>query len=418
MQRVLVLSSDKKPLDPCTPASARILLDKGKAAVFRRYPFTIILKGRTEAESATSTYRVKIDPGSKTTGFAVVNETNAEVVFAAELSHRGQAIRDALLSRRQLRRGRRNRKTRYRQARFLNRTKPKGWLAPSLMSRVYNITTWVSRLSRLIPITAISMELVRFDTQIMQNAEISGVEYQQGELAGYEVREYLLEKWGRHCVYCGVKDVPLEIEHIVPKSRGGSNRVSNLTLACQDCNQKKGTKTAAEFGHPEVQAKAKTPLKDAAAVNATRWKLFEALKAFGLPVETGTGGRTKYNRTRLGFPKAHWLDAACVGASTPDNLKTDGVKPLQIKATGHGTRQMCQTDKYGFPKAHRTRQRIFHGFRTGDMVRAAIPTGKYAGTHVGRVTIRFRPSFKLNGFDVHPKYLEVLHRRDGYDYAV
>jgi 5-methylcytosine-specific restriction endonuclease McrA len=416
MQRVLVLSSDKAPLDPCTPVRARLLLDAGKAAVFRRYPFTIILKGRTEADSTTSTYRVKIDPGSRVTGLAVVNKVTAEVVWAAELAHRGQWIRDALLSRRQLRSGRRSRKTRYRKARFLNRTKPKGWLPPSLMSRVHNITTWISRLSHFVPVAAISMELVRFDTQIMENPEISGVEYQQGELAGYEVREYLLEKWGRKCAYCKASGAPLEIEHITPKARGGSNRVSNLALACRDCNQEKGTQTAVEFGHPEVQAKAKAPLKDAAAVNATRWKLFTALKALDLPVECGTGGRTKYNRTRLGFPKAHWLDAACVGASTPDNLKAEGVKPLQIKAMGHGNRQMCQTDKYGFPKSHRQRQGSFMDFRTGDMVHASIPSGKYAGTHIGRIAIRFRPAFRLGSIDVHPKYLRVLHRKDGYSY--
>ena len=84
------------------------------------------------------------------------------------------------------------------------------------------------------------------------------------------MREYLLEKWGRKCAYCGAKDLPLEIEHITPKTRGGSNRITNLSLACHDCNQKKGTQTAAEFRHPEVQAKARQPLKDAAAVNATR----------------------------------------------------------------------------------------------------------------------------------------------------
>jgi 5-methylcytosine-specific restriction endonuclease McrA len=422
MQRVLVLSSDKKPLDPCIPVRARLLLDGGKAAVFRRYPFTIILKDRTEADSATSTYRVKIDPGSKATGLAVVNEVTSEVVWAAELMHRGQQIRDALLSRSQIRRCRRNRKTRYRKARFLNRTKPTGWLAPSLMSRVHNIRTWVSRLSRFIPILALSMELVRFDTQLMQNAEISGAEYQQGELAGYEVREYLLEKWGRRCIYCGVKDVPLEIEHITPKARGGSNRVSNLTLACHDCNQKKGTQTAVEFGHPEVQAQAKKPLKDAAAVNATRWKLFECLKAFDIPVECGTGGRTKYNRTRLGFPKSHWIDAACVGATTPDNLKADGVMPLQIKATGHGTRQMCGTNKFGFPVRHRTRSKKHFGFQTGDMVRAIVTKGKNKGAHIGRVLIRATGIFDIRTSSrrvqgINYRYCSAIHMQDGYQYT-
>lgn len=89
-------------------------------------------------------------------------------------------------------------------------------------------------------------------------------------------------------------------------------------------------------------------LKDAAAVNSTRWALFERLKAFGLPLETGSGGLTKYNRTVRGLPKAHWIDAACVGHSTPEIIITDGVVPLEIKATGHNSRQMCRMDKYGF----------------------------------------------------------------------
>jgi len=142
------------------------------------------------------------------------------------------------------------------------------------------------------------MELVRFDMQKMQNAEITGIEYQQGELQGYEVKEYLLEKFNRKCAYCGKTDIPLEIEHIIPKARGGSNRVSNLTISCRPCNIKKGSQTAEEFGHPEVQAQALKPLKDAAAVNATRWKLYGTLKATGLPVEVGTGGITKYNRIK------------------------------------------------------------------------------------------------------------------------
>lgn len=124
--------------------------------------------------------QLKLDPGSKTTGIALVQQK--KVVFAAELLHRGQQIKDALLSRRQLRRNRRNRKTRYRAARFLNRTRRSGWLAPSQQHRVDTIVTWVKRLRALAPVTSIAQELVRFDLQLLQNPEISGVEYQQGEL--------------------------------------------------------------------------------------------------------------------------------------------------------------------------------------------------------------------------------------------
>lgn len=414
---VFVLSSDAQPLDSCHPARARQLLTAGRAAVWRRYPFTIILRDRAAAESVTHPHRLKLDPGSKTTGLALVAEGTGRVVWAGELSHRGQAIRDALLSRRAARQSRRHRKTRYRQPRFDNRRRPEGWLAPSLQHRVETILTWVGRLRRLCPITATSIELVRFDTQLMQDAEIAGVAYQQGDLAGYEVREYLLAKWGWRCAYCGATGVPLQVEHVVPRARGGSDRVSNLALACAVCNQAKGTQTAAEFGHPAVQAQARQPLKDAAAVNAARWALYQRLVATGLPVEVGTGGRTKYNRTRLGLDKTHWHDAACVGASTPDHLDTHGVVPLLICARGHGNRRMAGLNKYGFPIRHRSRQKRHHSFQTGDMVRAVVKKGKYAGVHTGRVVVRARPSFKLNGMDVPASSCIALHRSDGYAYG-
>jgi len=422
MQRVFVIDKNKHPLMPCHPARARELLRKGKAAVYRTFPFTVILKEREGGDTQPMAF--KIDPGSKTTGMALVADfkRGKRVIWAGELTHRGQQIRDALLSRRQLRRSRRARHTRYRQARFDNRRRPEGWLPPSLQSRVENIWTWACRLNRACPIASISQELVKFDTQLMANAEIRGVEYQQGELAGYEIREYLLEKWGRKCAYCGAKYLPLQIEHINPKLRGGSNRVSNLTLACHDCNQKKGTQTAAEFGFPEIQKQAKLPLKDAAAVNATRWALYHRLETIGLPLEVGTGGRTKFNRTTQGYAKTHWLDAACVGESGEKVYITSSDIPLLIKATGHGSRQMCRTDKYGFPSRYRLRQKRHFGFQTGDMVKAIVPAGKYAGKHTGRVACRASGSFDIStslgkAAGVSHRHCRVLHHSDGYTYT-
>ena len=418
MSHVLVIDTHTAPCAPVHPAQARKLLANGQAAVWRRFPFTIILTTAHVAEPEP--LRVKLDPGSKTTGIAVVNDASGKVVWAAELTHRGQQIRNALLSRRAIRRSRRNRKTRYRTPRFLNRTRKPGWLAPSLHHRVLTTLTWVERLRRWAPIGAISLEVVRFDTQVMQNAEISGVVYQQGTLSGYEVREYLLTKWNRQCAYCRATGVPLEVEHIVPRSRGGSDRVSNLALACHPCNQRKGNQTAVEFGYPQLQALAQQPLKDAAAVNTTRWALYERLCAIGLPVEVGTGGRTKWNRTRRGLPKAHWLDAVCVGASTPEPVQARGVRPLHIRATGHGTRQQCRTNASGFPIRHKPRAKQFSyggtAWQTGDVARAVVPSGTAQGMHIGRVKLRFRPSFVVNGYDIHPTYLTRLHRADGYDY--
>jgi len=202
MSHVFVVGTNKQPLDPIHPGHARVLLTQGKAAVWRRYPFTLILKTSVQ-NPRVSSLRIKIDPGSKTTGLAVVNDTTGQVVFAAELVHQGDKIAKRLQDRRAVRRSRRQRKTRYRKPRFANRrTKKKGWLAPSLESRISNIETWVKRLCRICPITAISQEVVRFDLQAMEHPDIAGIEYQQGTLAGYEIREYVLEKWGRQCTYC------------------------------------------------------------------------------------------------------------------------------------------------------------------------------------------------------------------------
>lgn len=262
---------------------------------------------------------------------------------------------------------------------------------------------------------------IRLDTHAIQNPEISGIEYQQGELFGYEVREYLLEKWGHKCVYCGAEDVPLEIEHIIPQSRGGSNRVSNLTISCTLCNQKKGNQTALEFGFPQVAALAQKLLSDVAAVNATRWEIYQRLQSIGLPVEVGTGGRTRFNRTRRGLPKTHWIDAACVGSSTPEKLKLDGVRPLVIIACGRGSRQMCRMDRFGFPRTAAKRQKRVHGFQTGDIVSAVVPKGKKAGTHIGRVAVRASGSFNIKTKSgtvqgISYRYCQLLHRIDGYHY--
>jgi 5-methylcytosine-specific restriction endonuclease McrA len=420
MSFVFVVDQDRKPLDPVHPGRARFLLHAGHAAILRRFPFTISMK-EAKLDTTSHPLHIKFDPGSQTTGIAVVNDATGQVVWAAELAHHGQQISEKLADRRSQRCGRRQRHTRYRPARFANRTRPKGWLPPSLRSRIDNVVTWITRLRRWCPIEAISMELVKFDTQLLQGAEINGVEYQQGTLQGYEVKEYILEKWQRTCAYCGATLVPLQVEHIVPKARGGSNRVSNLALACKACNQRKDALTAAEFGYPDIQAQAKRPLRDAATMNATRWALYQCLQATGLPVETGSGGRTKWNRTRRGLPKTHWLDAACVGASTPEKLLAQYITPLLIQATGRQRRQMCLLDRFGFPRTKGKGPSTVHGFRSGDIVRAVVPTGKFAGVHVGKVAVRVRGVFNITTpagtiTDIGYRHCQRLHAADGYAY--
>jgi 5-methylcytosine-specific restriction endonuclease McrA len=420
---VFVIDAQKRPLTPINPGFARRLLKQKQAAIYRKFPFTLIL-GKSRPDLIRPHLKIKIDPGSRVTGFAILN--GAQVIWAAELTHRGQAIKDALLSRRQLRRGRRNRHTRYRQPRFLNRTRPQGWLAPSLEHRVLTTLTWVNKLIKLAPIGSIAQELVRFDLQQLENPEISSIEYQQGTLLGYEVREYLLDVWDRKCAYCGIQNIPLQVEHIHPKAKGGTNRISNLCLACDSCNKKKDTQEIEQFlaKKPEVlkriQAQRKRPLKDAAAVNSTRWALFNQLNKTELPVTTGSGGQTKFNRTRLQLPKYHWLDAACVGKV--EELKVRTSQPLLIKATGHGTRQMCGTDKFGFPIRHKSRKQIHFGFQTGDIISATVTAGKKVGSYVGRVLCRASGSFDIattmgRVAGISHKYCKPIHKKDGYSYG-
>jgi hypothetical protein len=240
------------------------------------------------------------------------------VVFAAELSHRGQTISEALETRRAIRRSRRGRHTRYRKPRFDNRrSSGEGWLPPSLESRTSNVLTWVQRLSRVCPLTAISMEVV----------------------------------------------------------------------------------------------------------NVTSFALYRGVQAWGLPVECGSGGLTKYNRMQRDLPKAHWGDAACVGKRTPLILKVQGVIPLLIAAQGHGSRQMCNVDRYGFPKGKPKQAGRAKGFRTGGMVHAHVPTGARKGPYTGRVLVRARGSFDIvtktaRGTDISYKYCRVVQRAEGYRYAL
>ena len=205
--------------------------------------------------------------------------------------------------------------------------------------------------------------------------------------------------------------------------------MSNLTLACEPCNIAKGTQDIKAFlkGNEPVAARilaqAKAPLKDASAVNATRWALFERLKRFGLPVECGSGGLTKYNRSQRHLPKTHWCDAACVGTSTPSVLDTSGIVPLLITATGHGCRQMCRMDSHGFPRTSPKHARRVKAFQTGDLVRAVVPTGKKVGTYVGRVAVRTTGSFNITTTHgtvqgINHRFCTPLHRCDGYRYQV
>lgn len=440
---VFVLSREGKPLMPCSEKRARMLLAAGRARVHRLHPFAIRLVDRTRASCDLQQMRLSIDPGSKATGFALsrierpLGSDSGEgqpptmyITFLMELVHRGQAIRSSLARRAEFRRARRGRNTRYRAPRFNNRSKPRGGLSPSLMHRIDTTASWVTRLRRWAPITELAQELVRFDMQAIRAAEegrdIETIEYASGTLAGYEVGEYLLEKWKRTCAYCDATGVPLEKEHILAKCRGGTNCVSNLTLACRPCNQAKGNRDVSEFLARDparlqrILAQTRAPLKDAAAVNSTRWALFQRLRMTGLSVETGSGGLTKFNRTRLGIAKTHALDAACVGLV--GDVRRPAQPALRVKCTGRGSRSRTRLDSFGFRRGLLMREKVVKGFRTGDMVKATVPsTSKKSGVYVGRVAVRATGSFNIQTRDgvvqgVSHRHCVALMRGDGYSY--
>lgn len=422
---VFVLDKHKRPLMPCSNKRARLLLERGRAVVHRRYPFTIRLKDRIGGD--LQPLRLKIDPGSRVTGLALVREAQdgQHVLHLAELEHRGNTVRKHMLQRAVYRRRRRSANLRYRAKRFNNRRRPAGWLPPSLRSRVDNTTGWGARYRRFAPIATLSIEHVRFDMQRMENPEISGAEYQQGELAGYEAREYLLTKFDRACAYCGMVDVPLQIDHVVPRAKGGTDRVSNLVIACGPCNQEKGSRDLRAFlAHDpalaqRILARAKAPFQDAAAVNATRWAIASEFRATGLPLELSSGGRTKWNRSRFGIPKEHCLDAACVGCFG----KLHGWdRPVQhIRCTGRGSYQRTRLTAHGFQRGYLMRAKSVRGFQTGDMVQATVPNGKKAGTHIGRVAIRSTGSFNIQSpmgvvQGISWERCTLLSRADGHSY--
>ena len=437
---VFVLDQHKRPIMPCSERQARKLLKEGRAVVHRLVPFVIRLKDRIVEQSVLQPLKLKIDPGYEATGISVVRvaEGKEAAVFFAEVHHRTD-IPEKLLSRRQARWSRRSRRTRYRKPRFDNRRRPEGWLPPSAEARINWALSTVKKLLRWLPIREIIVESAKFDTQKLQNPEIFGVEYQRDELTGCEVREYLLEKWGRKCAYCGKENVPLEVDHVVPKSRGGTDRVSNLTFTCREGNQTKGNKLLQEWleelkrseravdrkradNVPKVLSQLGEPLKGAAFMNAARHALVERLGSLGLPVFTATTARTKYDRTRLSLPKTHYFDARCVG-EVPDKLEVAAEYVQVFRAVGRGRRQMANFDRHGFPRAHRLRKNVHFGFATGDLVVAEVPAGKYAGRHVGFVAVRASGYFDLKNFlgdrvcqGVSWKRFRLLQRFDGWRY--
>ena len=360
---VFVLDYNNNSLSPTTNAKARRLLSSHKAFVFRLFPFVIKLK---QSFNSTKSFSIKIDPGSSISGISIVDQDKA--LFFFELIHRGKEIKKALFQRRNIRRSRRNRKTRYRKCRFLNRKRKTNWLAPSVKSRADNILNFVKKYSKYIKIDRIIIERVSFNTsQLSSDDKLFGLDYQLGNLKDIKLRKFIFQKYNNCCVYCNgeSKDSKLEVEHLVSKANGGTNSTHNLVLSCRTCNELKSTLSLKDFGKlmkKDFTTQSEQALlvrklepkklpKEAAIVQSARNYVINSLKENYI-VETGEGWETKINREENNLPKEHYYDALSVGEDKSYRIVTD--KVLIIKAVGRGTRQMCRVDKYGFPRTTAT----------------------------------------------------------------
>ena len=419
---VFVLNRSKKPLNMISHAEARILLKNRLAVVHKIYPFTIRLKDNS-CVSKDKAYTVKVDPGSKHIGIAIV-DNNDSVVMLAEIEHRGHIIKKDIDSRRAVRHKRRSRNTRYRPARFLNRTKPKGWLAPSIKSRADNIINFIKKYKKLINIDKVMIENVSFNVaQMSSDTKLIGTGYQQGPLYDTNLREFIFSKTNGRCSYCGAKAE--EVDHIVPRAKGGTDSTYNLTPACKSCNEKKSNLSLKEFGKlmgkDFSHLKPKRLPKDAAIVQSARNYMVKEITRLVSDTTLHDSWLTKYNREQLGLPKEHYYDALSVGeVPSKFNFYTD--KVLVISAKGRGSRQMCRVDKYGFPRTSAKASKIVEGFQTGDMVKAIIPKGPKAGEYLGRVAVRSRRKFDIktkSGLvkDIWYKHFRLIQRGDGYLYS-
>lgn len=418
---VFVLDKSKKPLDMITNSEARILLRNKQAVIDKVYPFTIRLKSNS-CGSKDRAYTVKLDPGSKHTGIAITDDNN-QVVVLAELEHRGHIIKRIIDKRRLVRRSRRQRKTRYRPARFLNRTRPYGWLAPSVRSRADNVINFIKKYKKLINLNKVMIENVSFDVaQITSDTKLWGSDYQQGNLYQTELRSFIFSRSDGKCVYCEAKAD--EIDHVIPRSNGGTNSTYNLVAACRSCNEKKSNLSLKAFGklmgrdYSHLEPK-KLP-KDAAIVQSARNYMISEIAKLVPDTTTYDAWLTKYNRDELGLPKEHYYDALSVGEiPTKFNFITD--KILVISAKGRGKRQMCRMDSYGFPRTSAKASKSVKGFQTGDIVKAIVTRGLKQGEYLGRVVVRSRGQFNIQTGtkvvqEVGHKFCRLLQHNDGYSY--
>lgn len=305
---VYVINKHGKPLMPCKPVKARILLKQKKAKVTKREPFTIqLLYG---SSGYTQDVALGVDAGSKYIGLSAT--TKKKELYSADVEIRSDIV-SKLATRRECRMARRNRKTRYRKARFNNRRKGDNWLAPSIRVKIQSHLKVVSDVCKILPISQIIVETASFDIQRIKKPRISGAEYQKGEQLGFwNVREYVLWRDNHECQCCHgkSKDKILNVHHIESRKTGG-NAPNNLITLCETCHKgyHKGTVKLPKTIHRGMS------FRDATFMGIMRWAFYNKLKGIYPNVLMTYGYITKNTRIEHGLPKEHYIDARCISGN-------------------------------------------------------------------------------------------------------
>lgn len=403
---VYVISQNGQPLMPTeNHAKVRILLKNKKAKVIKRCPFTIQLT--YDSTNYTQDITLGVDSGSKHIGLSAT--TRSKVLFESDVELRNDIV-NLLSTRRQNRRTRRNRKTRYRKSRFDNRKRKNGWLVPSIQNKVDSHLTVIRKVHDILPITKVIVEVASFDIQKIKNPMISGTEYQQGEqLDFWNVREYVLFRDGHICQCCKgkSKDKILNVHHIESRKTGG-NAPNNLITLCETCHTgyHKGTVKLPKTIHRGMS------FKDAAFMGIMRWAFYNKLKEIYPNVNLTYGYITKNTRIKNSLPKEHYTDARCISGN-PKAISS-GTVYYQKKVRCHN-RQIHKNTilKGGIRKRNQAPYNVM-GFRLFDKVKWKGQTCFIFGRRsTGRMDLRLLNGTKINA-SVGYKNLKIIEMRKNY----
>ena len=404
---VYVLNKDGQPLMPTERyGKVRRMLKSGKAKVVKRCPFTIRLT--YETTNITQSVNLGIDAGSKTIGVSATTESKA--LYEAEASLRNDIV-ELLSTRREMRRVRRNRKTRYRKCRFNNRRRSNKWLAPSVQHKVDTHLTVVRKVNEILPITKIIAEVAAFDIQKIKNPDIKGEEYQQGEqLDFWNVREYILFRDGHQCQCCKgkSKDKILNVHHIESRKTGG-DAPNNLITLCETCH------TGYHKGTVKLPANIKRGMrfKDATFMGIMRWSFYNKLKEIYIPqgknIRLTYGYITKDVRIKNDLPKEHHIDARCISGNP--TAKPSGEVFYQRKVRCHNRQiHKMSIGKGGHRKLNQAPYEV-KGFRLFDKIKYNKQECFIFGRRMdGRFAVRLIDGTKINE-QISYKKLKLLETR-------